>query len=116
MKNAEYDDKLYSEILVDCHDEDEQNMSWYYYCQDELEFPFEANIELKKRKGGTVVKQVNVLNLSTDDSDFDRSFDLKVEIELNEYVIGVPISQLTDIKATEATIETINIWNYWNKR
>ncbi len=36
-KNNEfYEDKLYNEILVDCKDVYEQNMSWYNYVSDEL--------------------------------------------------------------------------------
>ncbi len=116
MRNKEYDERLYDEILVDCKGEGEQNMSWFYYSQDELEFPFEANIELRKREGGKILKKVNVLNLSSDDTNFDRNFDLKVEIELYDYIIEMPIAKLTDIEATENTIEIIEIWKYWSKK
>lgn len=116
MRNLKYDERLYDEILVDCRDEGEQNMSWFYYCQDELEFPFEANIELKKRGGGKISKKINVLNLFPDDSNFERNFELKVEIELDDYIIDIPITKLTDIKGTENTIEIIEIWKYWSKK
>ena len=116
MRNEKYEEKLYDEILVDCKDEYEQNMSWFYYVQDELEFPFEASIKLRKRNGGEIIKRVKVLDLSTDDSNFDRNFEIKVDIEFDEYIIETPMSKLEDIEANENTIEIIEIWKYWTKR
>lgn len=113
MKNKAYEKKLYNEILVDCSHEYEQNSSWFYYVQDEMDFPFEAQIELKKREGGNILKKVNVIRLSEDDTNFERNFDLKVAVELDDYIIEIPFLKLTEIKATERTIETIEIWKYW---
>jgi len=113
MKNEEYDRELYNEILVDCKGEGEQNMSWYYYAQDKLRFPFSAYIELSKREGGKILKKVNVIGLSSDDTDFNRGFELEVEVELDDYIIEVPTAKLIDIEASETTIKTIKIWKYW---
>ncbi len=115
-RNKIFDDKLYDEILVDSKDIYEQNMSWYYYAQDYLEFPFKAKIELKKRNGKREVKEIEVLDLSEDLSNFEESFDLKVEIELNEYIIEVPLINLKDIQGSEQTIDVAEIWKYWKKR
>ena len=115
MKNKEYEEILYNEILVDCKDDYDQNMSWYYYVQDELDFPFEAQIELKKREGGKVLKSVQVIELS-DDEDFHRNSNLKVNIELDDYIIETPLGKLTEIEATERTIEIIKVWKYWIKK
>lgn len=115
-KNELYEDKLYDEILVDCKDVYEQNMSWYYYVSDELEFPFKAKIEMKKRNGQTELIEVEILDLSEDLSNFEESFDLKVDIELNEYIIEVPLMNLKDVQGSEQTIEVVEIWKYWKKR
>ncbi len=112
-KNVSYEDKLYDEILVDCKDVYEQNMSWYYYVCDELEFPFKAKTELKKRTGQKELKEVEVLGLSEDSCDFEESFDLKVDIVLNEYIIQIPLKNLKDVNGSEKTTETIGIWKYW---
>ncbi len=112
-KNELYEDILYDEILVDCKDVYEQNMSWYYYVNDELEFPFKAKIELKKRTGQKELIEVEILGLSEDSSDFEESFDLKVDIELNEYIIQIPLKNLKDVNGSEKTTEIIGIWKYW---
>ncbi len=116
MNKEKHEKKIYNDILVDCKDEYDQNMSWYYYVQDEMDFPFEAEIELKKRKGEKVLKKVNVINLSEDDTNFERGFELKVAIELDDYIIEVPLRDLVEIEATERTIETIETWKYWIKK
>ncbi len=116
MRNKEYDEKLYDEILVDCRDEYEQNMSWFYYAQDEMEFPFEAQIELRKRKGGKQSRRIKVINLSNNDTNFERNFDLKVDIELDDYIIEIPLAELFDVEANENTDEIIKIWKYWIKK
>jgi len=114
-KNELYEDKLYNEILVDCKDVYEQNMSWYYYVSDELEFPFKAKIELKKRNGQKESIEVEVLDLSESSSDFEESFDLKVDVESNEYIIEIPLMNLKDVHGSKQTTEVIGIWKYWKK-
>jgi hypothetical protein len=34
--------RIIDEIIVDAHTDDERAMSWYYYLESELRFPFEA--------------------------------------------------------------------------
>jgi hypothetical protein len=34
--------RIIDEIIVDAHTADERAMSWYYYLESELHFPFEA--------------------------------------------------------------------------
>jgi len=113
MINKKYEQKLYNEILVDCIDESEQYMSWFYYAQDEMEFPFEAKIELKKREGGITIEKVKIINLTNEEGSLGRNLGLKVDIELGDYIIAVPLETLTNIKSDEPTAEIINIWKYW---
>ena len=41
-QDAERDERIMMEIVVDCYDEDEQMIGWYYYLEDTLLFPFTA--------------------------------------------------------------------------
>ena len=113
MTNDKYDHLLYDEILVDCKNHYEEKMSWLCHVEDVLHFPFEASIKIKKQKGGELMKKVRVLNMSAEDSNFDRNFNLCVEIEFDEYIIEAPLSKLDDVVATEKTTEIIEIWKYW---
>jgi len=116
MREEKYKEILYDEILVDCKGEYEQNMSWYYFVQDELEYPFDAFIEIRKREGGKVSKKIKVVDLSTEDSNFDKNFDLKVDVEFDDFILEIPLGKLEKIEASERIVEIIEVWNYWIKK
>ncbi len=113
MTVEEIREMLYNEVLVDCKDEGEQKMSWFYYAQDELEFPFDAEIKLKRANGKVEKKKVEILRLATDDSNFDRGFDLKVELELEGYIIEVSLSKLNNIEDLGKNDQIVEAWKYW---
>jgi len=113
MRNKEFEEKIFEEIVIDCNDEYDQNMSWFYYVQDEIEFPFIAYIELRKKELGKIYKKIKVLELSTDDSNFEKNFDIKVNAEFDQYIMEFPLSKLEDIRASESIVEIIELWKYW---
>ena len=41
-KNAEREERIENEIIVDAHDSEEQAMGWYSYLEENLYFPFTA--------------------------------------------------------------------------
>jgi Calcium binding len=43
--------KIDYEIVVDCYDEYEIGMSWYYFMEETIGFPFQATAKLKKNNG-----------------------------------------------------------------
>ena len=104
------------EILMDCNGEEDEYMSWYYYVEDELEFPFRAKIVVRKDTGEKFLKEIEVLELSSDENNFHRNFDLKVDIKFDDYIIEVPLSKLKEIKSSEKITEIIDAWNYWIKK
>ena len=116
MREKKYEKILYDEILVDCKDEFEQNMSWYNHVQDVLKYPFEACVEVRKREGGKISKKIKVIDLTSDNSNFDRNFDLLVDVEFDEYILEIPLGSLEVIKASKSTIEIIEIWKYWTRK
>ncbi|MFZ5452184.1 MAG: calcium-binding protein [Thermodesulfobacteriota bacterium] len=34
--------RIVMEIIVDCYNQEERAMGWYYYLEDRLNFPFQA--------------------------------------------------------------------------
>lgn len=113
MDKTEMDDLLRDEILVDCYDRIEQNMSWFYFAQDELAFPFEADILLKKVDGRKETKRLEVIKLTTDDSDFYEGFELKLGVEIDGYLIEIPLSNLKNVEKIGRNQEIIETWKYW---
>ncbi|MBO9496731.1 hypothetical protein J7438_21970 [Thalassotalea sp. G20_0] len=41
-KNAEIEERIYNDIVVDCYDELERSTGWHCYLDDRLAFPFDA--------------------------------------------------------------------------
>ena len=111
-KDEERKNRIYFEIIVDAHNEEEQKMGWFYYMQDSLNFPFQAEVPIKKRKGEKVIQKVEVLELTSDE---DFGSDMKVEVSYNEDIFEVPLLSLTNIVADESTVQAIEDWKYWNR-
>jgi hypothetical protein len=95
-----FESSLYNEAIVDARPE-EQAMSWYYYLEGKITFPFQARCVAAKavsplRKG----EAVEVLRMAAEGA--------------CEHDMLVPIlSQLQAIKPDESTQEAIDGWHYW---
>lgn len=75
MKTAEEIERIIDyKIIVDCYNDDEVNMGWFYYMEENLEFPFDAQLQIKKRDGSKELKRVEVIGLSTTDTNFIWNF------------------------------------------
>ena len=55
MKDEERDERIRMEIIVDAHDSEEQAMGWYYYLEENLQFPFLARC-VAERPAGSLVR------------------------------------------------------------
>lgn len=104
------EDRIYNEAIVDARPE-EQAMSWYYYLEGKVTFPFRARciaaIAVSPlRKGETV----EVLRMAVEDA---CEHDMLVQIRWQERKMAVPLSQLVAIGADESTREAIGDWHYW---
>lgn len=42
-RDPEREERITMEIIVDCYDESERAMGWYYYLQDKLHSTFAVN-------------------------------------------------------------------------
>jgi len=102
------------EILVDCYDDDEVNMGWFYYMEGHLEFPFKARLDVKKRDGSTQLKSVEVLKLASTAQNFAGEA-FYVEVSYSEDIIETGLSKLCNIQASDETLEAIQIWKFWKK-
>ena len=86
-------------------------MGWYYYLEDKIRFPFQAECVVAKvvsplLKGETVEVQVMAPEEAC-------SVDMLVLIRWQGRSMAVPLSQLLPIKGNKATNEAIADWHYW---
>jgi hypothetical protein len=104
------EDRIEKEAIVDARPE-EQAMSWYYYLDGKVKFPFQARCVAAKetsplRKGETI----EVLCMATEDA---CDHDMLVQIRWQGRKMAVPLSQLEAINPDESTEEAIGDWHYW---
>lgn len=94
LTEEEIQHKIDYEIIVDCYDEIEVSMSWYYFMEENIEFPFKATALLKKRDGSIEKKEVKITALASDEEGFlNRDFDLvTMRPVCNWHIIRKPTS------------------------
>ena len=105
------EDRIHNQAIVDAYGPEEQAMSWYYYLDDKIRFPFQAKCIAPKvvsplRKGDTV----EVRRMAPEDA---CSADMLVLIRWQGRKMAVPLSQLAAIDPDESTAEAIGDWQYW---
>jgi hypothetical protein len=112
-KDEEREERIHNEVIVDAYGEDEQEMGWFYYLTDSMNFPFQAQCikEIRKSplKSG---EMVTVMDMVAD----DRGHDMLAEIEFQGRTLAVPLSQLQAIDGNELTRQAIEDWHYWVAR
>jgi len=104
------EDRIHNEAIVDARPE-EQPMSWYYYLEGKITFPFRArcvaaNAVSPLRKGETV----EVLRMAVEDA---CEHDMLVQIRWQGRKMAIPLSQLKAVDPDSPTDEAIADWHYW---
>jgi len=110
-KNRIREERIHNEIIVAAYGPEEQDLGWYYYLENKIQFPFTARCITSKvvsplRKGETV----EVRGLAPEDS---CAHDMLVLIRWHGRHVAVPLPQLTVFGADESTTEAIADWHYW---
>lgn len=105
------EDRIHNQAIVDASGPEEQAMSWYYYLDDKIRFPFQAKCITPKVvsplcKGATV----EVRRMAPEDA---CSADMLVLIRWQGRKMAVPLSQLAPIDPDESTAEAMGDWHYW---
>jgi hypothetical protein len=110
-EDADREERIHMEIVVDAYGEEERAMSWYYYLQDNLIFPFKAQC-IAERASSPLNKgdKVEVVGMP---SEADCEHEILVNIKWQKRTLAVPLSQLTGIKVDDETQQGIEDWHYW---
>jgi hypothetical protein len=105
------ENRIHDEIIVDANGPEEQAMSWYYYLEDKIHFPFRAKCTASRvtsplRKG----ESVEVRRMAPEDA---CSGEMLVLIRWQDRNVAIPLSQLTATNPDESTRQAIDDWHYW---
>jgi hypothetical protein len=108
------EDRILFEIVVDAYNETERAMSWYYYLQDKLEFPFAGQCRATRTTSPLKVNQeVEVLAMALED---DCMSEILVMVKLGRSKIAVPLEQIDCRSKAEGTCQGVADWHYWRAR
>jgi hypothetical protein len=112
--DPEREQRITMEIVVDAYDASEQAMSWYYYLQDQLQFPFTATCITKRAISPLRIKdEVEAIGMPAEE---ECEHEMFVIIRREKEGLAVPLSQLKPVTATdEQTSQAVDDWHYWVK-
>jgi hypothetical protein len=107
------EDRIENEAIVDASPQ-EQAMSWYYYLEGKIRFPFPAkciaaDIVSPLRRGETV----EVVRMAPENN---CEHDMFVQVRWQGRKMAVPLSQLAAVEPDESTEKAIGDWHYWSAR
>jgi hypothetical protein len=114
IKDDRREERIIMEIIVDAYDMEERAMGWFYYLDDKIRFPFDAEcIAIDNRSPFNIGEKVTVLQMTNEG---DWSQDMYVQISWKDRKFSVPLVQLKPLKADDDTQEAIADWHYWKKQ
>ena len=103
--------RIDKEIVVDCYGAGEQATGWYYYLEDNLEFPFTATCIKKRATSPLKLKErVDVVGLPPIEECEQEMF---VEIIWNGRKFSAPLEQLEYSGRDKETRQAVEDWRYW---
>ena len=109
-------DRIEDEVIVDCYDEYEVAMGWFYYLDDNLKFPFKAtvlgDIKISSLQEGDSITVTEFINSDEDDVSI-YNFVATVGIEKDEHIYDIPLVNIKGVDCDDDTGNAIEDWRYW---
>ena len=113
-ENKAREERITMEIIVDAYGPEEQAMGWYYYLEENLNFPFKAKcIETRAVSPLAVGEKVEVVGMPPER---ECQHEMFVTVRWQERDLAVPLSQLQALKPDAETKEAMADWRYWVAR
>ena len=111
-KNSEREHRIREEIVVDAYGPEEQAMSWYYYLEEALGFPFPARCIAEHATSPLRAREkVEVAGMAHEE---ECEHEMFVWIRWEGRKLVIPLAQLKPAaKADEETKEAVADWHYW---
>jgi hypothetical protein len=95
----------------DAYGTSKQAMSWYYYLEDNLKFPFPATCVKKRAISPLKLKEnVEVVGMPPE-VECEREMFVTIVWESRQF--SVPLDQLQCMRCDKKTKQAIEDWHYW---
>ena len=109
-RDAEREERIAMEAVVDAYGAEERAVSWYYYLDEKLVFPFKARCISGRTISPLIVSdEVEVVAMELEESEQE----IFVKVRWSGRDFAVPLSQLYPVEADEQTEEGVEDWHYW---
>jgi Calcium binding len=113
-EQADREQRIDYEAVVDAYDEVERAMGWYCYLQDRLKMPFDAICKSNRASSAlTLGEEVQVLSMADED---DCMAEVFVLVKHGKTELAVPLAQLECHAKDKDTCEAVADWHYWVAR
>jgi hypothetical protein len=113
-ENAEREQRIIYEVVVDAYGPEERALGWFYYAEERMSFPFQGRCTTTRSISPLKEsEEVVVLGLAEEDECMNELF---VRVEWQGRDLAVPLSQLVSIDGDVDTEQVIEDWRYWNHR
>jgi hypothetical protein len=111
QSDAERDERIAMEIVVDAYSAEEQAMGWYVYLGEHLQFPFLAKCIAERAISPLRVgDEVEITGMAPEE---ECDHEVFVLMPWERRSLVVPLSQLEGLDVDEQTQQAIDDWHYW---
>jgi len=108
------EERIIYKAIVDCYDETERAMGWYYYLADRISFPFSAAIKVMCPFNPLRLDEIVTVNALAAEEICEQG--IYVEITSDSGDFAIPFEQALPIEADSETEQAILDWHYWKAR
>jgi hypothetical protein len=113
-KEAEREQRIHMEIIMDAYGPEEQATSWYIYLAETLQFPFTASCTaLRAISPLEPGDEFDVVGIAPEE---ECQHEMFVLIRWRPHELAVPLMQVEGIQVDEDTQQAIEDWHYWVER
>jgi hypothetical protein len=113
IHDEERENRIIKEVIVDCNDEKEKMMGWYFYMLEGLNFPFKGIAYIPISGGKMGQKKVKISGL---DPKSAQGQPVKIGVVENgsRVVNYISPENIARLEAEDENLEIINDWLYWH--
>lgn len=113
MTKEERQYRIDYEIIVDAYDDHEVNMGWYYYYNDDLQFPITATAKLKRRNGKQEEVEIQLVDVA---SEPEEELKFGMVMTMQGFVFPISLLQISSVDTTDENLEMLNDWLFWKDK
>ena len=113
IHDEERENRIIHEVIVDCYDDSEEQMGWFYYMYDGLTFPFNGLANIPTTSGKTVQKKVKIMKI---DPKSEEGNPIRIGVTENgsRQISFISLEDLSRVETSDENLDIINDWLYWH--